>query len=64
MSLRTLESAILAEAKQVVNKKLRLKDIVEWSTGKIKPQEGEKIYRLPDIGVNIVVKEINNAKTN
>ena len=56
MSLKTLESAILAEAKQVVNKKIRMKDIMEWSTGDIKPQNGEKTYRLPQIGVNIAVK--------
>lgn len=59
MSLRTLESAILKEAKIVTgNKKLRMKDIMEWSTGEIKPEPGEKLYRLPEMGVNIAVKEI------
>lgn len=58
MSLRSLESAILAEAKIVTeNKKLRLKDIMEWSTGEIKPQSGEKLYRLPKLCINIAVKE-------
>lgn len=58
MSMRTLETAILSEAKTITgNKKLRQKDIMEWSTGDIKLQKGEKIYRLPDMGVNIAVKE-------
>ena len=57
MSMKTLETAILIEAKQVTgNKKLRMKDIMEWTTGDIKPHDGERIYRLPDIGVNIAIK--------
>lgn len=58
MGIRKLESAILAEAKIVTgNKKLRQKDIMEWSTGKVKPEEGEKAFYLPTMGVNIAVKE-------
>lgn len=58
MSIRTLENEILQEARKVVgNNKLRLKDIMEWTTGDIEVHEGEKIYRLPDIGVNIAIKE-------
>lgn len=64
MSLRSLEAAILVEAKQVVgNSKLRQKDIMEWSTGNIEPQEGEKVYELPGIGVNIAIKEEPNETT-
>lgn len=56
MGIRQLESAILAEAKTVIgNKKLRMKDIMEWSSGEIKPEPGEKLYRLPKMGVNISV---------
>lgn len=58
MSIRTLETEILQEARIVVgNQRLRLKDIMEWTTGDIEPHEDEKIYRLPNIGVNIAIKE-------
>ena len=58
MSLRTLESVMLAEARIVTdNKKLRQKDIMEWSTGEIKPHPGEKIYYLSELKINIAVKE-------
>ena len=57
MSMRTLETAILAEAKKVTgNKKLQMKDIMEWRTSEVKAQEGETLYRLPELGVNIAVK--------
>lgn len=58
MSMQSLERAVLAEAKEVTsNKKLRMKDIVEWSTGEVKAQEGEKLYHLPNLAINIAVKE-------
>ena len=57
MGIKQLEAAVLAEAKIVTgNKKLRMKDIMEWSTGEVTPQEGEKLHRLPELGVNIAVK--------
>jgi len=56
MGLRNLEAAILAELKQVAkNSKIRQKDIVEWSTGAVKPQEGEKYFHLPKLGVHVCV---------
>lgn len=59
MSMRTLETAILNEARVVTGRKrLRLKDIMEWTTSDIEPHEGEKIYRLPEIGVNIAVSDV------
>ena len=58
MSMKTLERDILAEAKIVTgNKKLRMKDILEWSTGPLKKLPGEKNYMLPALKVNIAVKE-------
>jgi len=58
MGIRELETAILVEAKIVTgNKKLRQKDIMEWTTGEIKSHEGEKIYHLPELNVNIAVLE-------
>lgn len=57
MGMRQLEALILVEAKEVTgNKKLRQKDILEWSTGEIKPHDGETVYSLPGVGVNIAVK--------
>ena len=57
MSMRTLEAAILVEARVVTgNKRLRQKDIMEWSSGKIEAQEGETLYKLPKLGVNIAIK--------
>lgn len=58
MGMRELESKILQEAKEVTGiKKLRLKDIMEWSTGEVKAQEGEKLFKLPELGVTICIKE-------
>jgi len=60
MGFRQIETKILAEAKEVTgNKKLRLKDIMEWSTGEIKAQEGETLYDLPKCDVHIAVKIID-----
>lgn len=57
MGVRELESAVLAELKQVAgNNKIRLKDIMEWSTGEIKPQEGETYFYLPQLGVHACVR--------
>lgn len=56
MSMQSLERAILIEAKEVIgNKKLRMKDIMEWSTSEVVAQPGEKLYFLPAMKVNIAV---------
>ena len=58
MGMRELESAILDELKKVTgNNKLRKKDIMEWSTGTIKLQEGETVYYLPELCVNVAIKQ-------
>lgn len=58
MSMQTLEREILVESKNVTgNKKLRMKDILEWSSGPIKKQPGEKLYFLPELKINIAIKE-------
>ena len=57
MSMQSLERAILAEAKKVIrNPKLKMKDIVEWSTSTVKAEEDEVLYYLPELGVHIAVK--------
>ena len=60
MGLREVESAVLAELREVSGvKKLRLKDIREWSTGDVKVGEGEVLYRLPVLRVNAVVARMD-----
>lgn len=56
MGMKQLEAAILVEARDVTKRRsLRQKDILEWSTGDIKPQDGEKVFRLPDLGINVAI---------
>ena len=60
MSLRTLETAILAEARVVAQRpKMRQKDILEWcSSGEaMQPTgPGEEKYYLPRLQVWVCVK--------
>lgn len=63
MSVATLERAILAGAKLVLcNKKLRMKDIMEWSTGEIVAHDGEVAVYVLDPGVFVVVKKGNDER--
>ena len=63
MSMQTLERAILAEAKTVLNNpKLKMKDIMEWSTGPVKAEDGEVIVELPGLGVNVAVAKSNDLR--
>lgn len=51
MSMRSLEAEILAELRAVTGKmSLRQKDIMEWSTTKLEPQEGETLIHLSNVG--------------
>ena len=58
MSLRTLEKAIVEEAKLVTkNNKLKLKHLMEWcTTNVIKKHEGETIYYLPELQIYAAFK--------
>ena len=57
MSMTSLESSIWHEAQRVLNnRKMRKKDMMEWSTGNIEPREGEVVVYLPDNRVNVAVK--------
>ncbi len=50
-------SLILKELREVAgNNKIRQKDIMEWSNGKIEAQEGETLYFLPALSLNVAVK--------
>lgn len=58
MSMATLERAVLAGAKITFNNpKLRMKDILEWSTGTVKAEAGEVVARVDDPGVNVAIKK-------
>jgi hypothetical protein len=59
MGMSELERAILSELREVAkNNKLKLKDIMEWSTSKVKAQEGEKLYFLPDLKIYCAIKVV------
>ena len=58
MSFRSLESAICAELRNVLNNRsIRVKDILEWSTGDVKGEEGEIVVCIPNYLVNVCVKK-------
>ena len=64
MSMRTLELAVLAGARLTLsNPKLKLKDILEWSTGDVKPEsDTEVVIRVPNPGVNICVLKTHDKR--
>ena len=58
MSMKELEREILKELKQVTkNNKLRIKDIMEWSTGKVEAQGEEKYIYLPNLKIHVAYLE-------
>jgi len=62
MGMRQLETKILQELRIVAsNKKLRQKDIMEWSSGGIEAHDGEEIYHLPELNVNVAIKVTPNV---
>lgn len=62
--MATLERAILASAREILkNPKLKLANILEWSTGGVKAQdETEIVVRVPDPGCNIVVSKADDKR--
>lgn len=64
MRYQKLERIILSEAKELFkNQKLKMKDILEWTTSNPKIQEGEVTAYLPGIGVNVCIKTSNDKRT-
>lgn len=58
MSFATLERAVLAGAKVAFkNPKLRLKDLMEWSSHAIRERKGEVVVWIKDPGVNVAIKK-------
>lgn len=61
--MKTLETAILWNAKEFFNNRaLRLKDIMEWSSGEIKAHIGEVVAHIPDPGVYVAIKKENDKR--
>lgn len=58
MSLTSVERAIRLEAQGIFqNRKLRNKDIMEWSTGEIAARDDEVTVYLPEAGVWVAIKK-------
>lgn len=56
MTTHDVTRASWHEAREVLNNpKLRLKDILEWSTGPIVEIDGETAIKLPTLGVWVAV---------
>ena len=54
MGIRQLEAGILKELREVTGKKkLRQKDIMQWSTGEVKVEPGEAMVHLPELNINV-----------
>ena len=63
MSIRSMESAITAEARKYFNNRtLRVKDLVEWSSAPIKSQAGEVVANLPLNGVYVAIKSEHDKR--
>lgn len=65
MSLTTMEREITWAARHMLNnQKLRVKDIMEWSTTEVKPGTGEVVIFLPHpLSVYVaVMKECDKRK--
>lgn len=66
--MQTIERVIVAEARTLLqNSKLRMKDLMEWSTSEdaIKRglRDGELMFHLPDCGMWIAVKKEHSKIT-
>lgn len=58
MSWATLERAVLAGAKvKFQNPRLRLKNLMEWCSAKISPEEGEVTDYVSNPGVWVTIKK-------
>lgn len=65
MSVRSYESAVVAEARGILkNSKLRLKDIMEWRTSVIEPEDGEVVIFCSGTGAYAAFKkEVDKRST-
>jgi hypothetical protein len=57
MGIRALNADILKELREVTgDSKIRQKDIMEWCTTPIEPEEGERLAELPKLGMFVAYK--------
>lgn len=51
MSLHTIETSVLAAAREKLeNRKLRRRDLIEWSSGPVAPHDGETVVQVTALG--------------
>lgn len=63
MSMASLERDVLAAAKVYFkNPKLRLKDIMEWRTAEIRPEQGEVTGWVPKPGVFVTIRKEHDKR--
>lgn len=64
MSMRTLETAIVKELREVLrNPKLRNKDLLAWSTGDLTTDDAaELVLLLPGLHVNACVHKVHDKR--
>ena len=63
LNIGLFQREILASAKATVkNPKLKLRDILEWSVGEVKPCDGEVAVGLNDIGCNICILKSHDKR--
>jgi hypothetical protein len=63
MNVAMFQKQILAAARIAVkNPNLKMKDILEWSIGEVKPCDGEVIVGLDSVGCNICILKDNDRR--
>ncbi len=65
MTMRDLERATWQEAKVVFNNpKLRLKDLLEWSTGDVKPESDDEVVAiLPELQLSVCIDKKHDKRS-
>jgi len=54
--LNQIEKKILKALNWQHHTKFKADQFIEWSSEEIKPQEGEKVYRVTEYGMNVAIK--------
>lgn len=54
--LTQAEKKMLAALNKEHGTSYKADQLMEWSTGEVKAQEGEEVYRVKEFGVNIAIK--------
>jgi hypothetical protein len=58
MGLNQLESSICGEVRRILcNQKIRVKDLMKWSTGNLTPADDEVMVFVQHYAVNVCVKQ-------